>query len=56
MAVSQLEVAVLAFSVCAFVTYCLNWTKLQGVETATENPVSSNLANFKDYKDKQKGP
>lgn len=33
---SQLEVAVLAFSVCAFITYCINWEKPQGVETATE--------------------
>lgn len=33
---SQLEVAVLAFSVCSNLTYCLNWAKPQGVETATE--------------------
>jgi hypothetical protein len=40
LAISQLEIAVTAFALCAIIIYCLNWEKPKGVQ------VSSNLLQY----------
>ncbi|MCJ1229931.1 hypothetical protein MMC12_006602 [Toensbergia leucococca] len=46
--ITQLEVAVLAFAVCALLTYLLNWSKPQGVEVPTYIKISGNTKYMKD--------
>lgn len=42
--ISQLEIAVIAFSACALITYALNWSKPQDVQTPTYVEVATALS------------